>query len=136
MILTYLNQVLNSKFSLTFPSKTDLSITRWSLRFVVTCNFSFLENLHGKDIGLTAAQVSDRLASLAANNSISTKLFKNKPLYWSKQDQHQILNASQLKELENTIKGLREKDADLKKQVCPLNFLAHLMLVLRPKEDQ
>jgi len=78
-------------------------------------------------VGLTQAVVTERLAALAKDGSISTKLFKNKPIYWAKQDRYETLDPAQLQELETEIKGLREKDIELKKQCAELRKANELL---------
>lgn len=54
---------------------------------------------------------------MAEEGSISTKLFKDKPLYWARQDRHEDLSPEELQDLDNQIKALREREERLKAEV-------------------
>lgn len=110
LVLDYLN-----KQNRPYNQKMIFEVTELIFRAIL-CNAT-LQNIHGKDIGISEATVKTICATLAESGQISTKSFNNKPLYWAKQDRHEELNADQLKELDLELKTLKEKDDELKAQV-------------------
>lgn len=51
-----------------------------------------LQNLHGKDNGFSAASVAKIMDDMVSKEKLSSKLYKNKPLYWANQDRYILFN--------------------------------------------
>jgi hypothetical protein len=66
---------------------------------------------------MSEASAKSLCAKLADDGAISTKLFKDKPLYWARQDRHEDLSPEQLQDLDRQIQGLREREELLKAEV-------------------
>jgi len=78
------------------------------------------ENIHGKDIGLTAAKVTKIMDDLATDGKLQWKDHNKKNVYWASQDRFVAIDESGLRELDARLASLKQEADGLRAQAHAL----------------